>query len=74
MTIFFFSSERGREGRLIRFLSDTRRLSTPRGVGIDQDTALIVTKDGKNKVTAEVVGSGGVFLADVGKSRAKGNK
>ena len=39
-------SERGREGRLIRLLQDTRNvpeIGTTRGFGMDEETALIVT-------------------------------
>ena len=67
-----FSSERGREGRLIRLLSDTftsgETLGTAYGFGVDEDTALVVSQpvDGSQGPTAEVLGRGGVFFADVG--------
>ena len=65
------SSQRGREGRLIRLLSDTngRDLGTDFGLGVDENTALVVTSDldGGNAV-GEVMGENGVFFANVGYS------
>jgi len=61
-------SERGREGRLIRLLQDTRNrtsIGTTRGFGVDEDTALVVTNL-FTRPTGRVVGTtGGVFFADV---------
>lgn len=61
-------SELGREGRLIRLLQDTRHLpviGATRGIGIDEDTALVVTNS-LTKPVAKVIGfSGGVFYVDV---------
>ena len=50
-------SELGREGRLIRLLQDTRHLpviGATRGIGIDEDTALVVTNS-LTKPVAKVI-------------------
>jgi len=52
-------SERGREGRLIRMVTDQRQYSTL-GFGIDQDTAIVIDGD-----SFEVVGTRGVYMIDV---------
>ncbi|XP_057371027.1 cyanophycinase-like [Daphnia carinata] len=60
-------SERGREARLIRLLQDTRYrdIGTPRGFGLDEDMALVIT-DLYTRPVGTVIGtSGGVFIADV---------
>ena len=61
-------SERGREGRLIRLIQDTRNrdnIGTTKGFGVDEDTALVVTNL-YTRPTGRVVGTtGGVFFADV---------
>eukprot|EP00095_Tigriopus_kingsejongensis_P000431 maker-scaffold171_size289870-snap-gene-1.37 protein:Tk00431 transcript:maker-scaffold171_size289870-snap-gene-1.37-mRNA-1 annotation:"hypothetical protein CAPTEDRAFT_193384" len=67
-------SQRGREGRMIRLLSDTKDIpmGTNNGAGIDENTAFIVTSDlnGQNR-RAEVLGENGVFLVDVGSSHVQ---
>ncbi len=63
------NSQRGRQGRTIRLLWDTREESkgATRGFGVDEDTALIVATDTDgDSVTGEVLGTAGVFFADVG--------
>ena len=52
----FSYSQRGREGRLIRLLSDTRRSKhgVNWGIGIDENTALVVTHVGTHQSKAEV--------------------
>jgi cyanophycinase len=61
-------SERGREGRLIRLLQDTRNrtsIGTTKGFGVDEDTAVVVTNL-FTRPTGRVVGTtGGVLFADV---------
>ena len=50
-------SELGREGRLIRLLHDTRHLpviGTTKGIGIDENVALVIT-DSFTKSKAEVI-------------------
>ncbi len=51
-----YVSERGREGRLARLVLDTsnRPNGTPYGLGIDEDTALVVTNVGQQSETGEV--------------------
>ncbi|XP_063397536.1 cyanophycinase-like isoform X1 [Mytilus trossulus] len=63
-------SDRGREGRLIRLLSDTHHLhhGTDWGFGIDEDTAMVITNVGTENEKAEVIGYKGVFFADVSQS------
>ncbi|CAG2189209.1 cphB [Mytilus edulis] len=63
-------SDRGREGRLIRLLSDTHHLhhGTDWGFGIDEDTAMVITNVGTEYEKAEVIGYKGVFFADVSQS------
>lgn len=76
--LFFFAdaySERGREGRLIRLVSDTYNTQAngvPFGIGVDEDTALFVTSDldGSNPI-GEVFGRGGVFFVDVREAQVK---
>lgn len=59
-------SERDRPLRMSRLLADT---STPIGVGIDENTALLVSKeDGKHQF--EVLGQGGVWFFHDAKSKA----
>lgn len=61
---------------MIRLLSDTRNQAhgTDFGVGIDENTAFIVTSDlmGENRI-GEILGENGVFLVDVGSSRVTEN-
>lgn len=63
-------SERGREGRLIRLLQDTRdrNIGTTRGFGVDEDMALVVTDLYTRPVGTVIGSSGGVFFADVSKT------
>jgi cyanophycinase len=60
-------SERGREGRLIRLLSDTRSLARGAvyGIGVDEDTALVITSADTTLSEGEVVGIAGVFIVDI---------
>jgi cyanophycinase len=55
-------AQRGRQGRLLRLLLDTRDLPTGRAiaVGIDEDTALLTSPSGH----ATVLGAGAVLLID----------
>ena len=52
----FLLSERGREGRIIRLVADTRSQThgTLRGVGVDEDTALVVYNVGQSSSYGEV--------------------
>jgi len=63
-------SERGREGRLIRLVADTR--SGPRGVqyafGVDEDTALVITDGDTAQAVGEVVGIAGVGIVDLSRA------
>ena len=54
--VLFYYSQRGREGRLIRLLSDTRRSKhgVDWGIGIDENTALVVSHVGTHQSKAEV--------------------
>ncbi|KAI8491479.1 hypothetical protein Bbelb_306790 [Branchiostoma belcheri] len=61
-------SEKGREGRLIRLLADTR--DEPNGatvgVGVDENTALHLTWDTEpDSAVGTVVGTGGVMMVDI---------
>lgn len=69
-------SERGREARLVRLLSDTQ---TRYGFGVDEATALLVGfaptgHDPKASTDARfaVLGASGVFIADLAGAKAKG--
>lgn len=69
-------SERGRETRLVRLLSDTH---TRYGFGVDEATALLVGfaptgHDPKASTDARfaVLGASGVFIADLAGTKAKG--
>lgn len=55
MTGLIFS-QRGREGRMIRMLSDTKVMAkgTSYGIGIDENTALVVTHADTNISRGEV--------------------
>ena len=59
--------QRGREGRLIRLLADTKDiyLGASYGIGIDENTALHVTLYEDGLVNGAVLGTGGVFLTRV---------
>ena len=52
----FCFRERGREGRLIRMIADTRNQvnGVKVGLGVDEDTALVVTDVGTNLEKGEV--------------------
>ena len=58
-------SERGRQGSLIRFSSDTNQ---PLSFGIDENTALVVTDSGTPDAVMSVVGDGGVSIFDLRQS------
>ncbi|KAK7094812.1 cyanophycinase-like [Littorina saxatilis] len=60
-------ANRGREGRMIRLLSDTYTLSrgTRRGVGIDENTALVVTHASTSNGRGQVLGEAGVTFFDL---------
>ena len=55
ITRFVSFSQRGREGRMIRLLSDTKNLTkgTSYGFGVDEDTALVITHADTNKITGK---------------------
>jgi cyanophycinase len=58
---------RGRQGRLLRLLADTA--GYPAGslyaVGVDENTALVVTQTGNTTKTGRVIGQRGVMLFDI---------
>ncbi|XP_019619663.1 PREDICTED: uncharacterized protein LOC109466391 [Branchiostoma belcheri] len=61
-------SEKGREGRLIRLLADTRDEpnGATLGVGVDENTALHLTWDTEpDSAIGTVVGTGGVMMVDI---------
>jgi cyanophycinase len=58
-------SERGREGRLLRYVADSR---LPYGFGVDENTALLVRRNGK-ATHLQVSGAGGVFIVDARQAR-----
>jgi len=59
LSMYVCLSERGREGRLIRLLSDTRAQSrgVQYGIGVDEDTALVVYDVNTTQATGEVSSS-----------------
>ncbi len=65
-------SERGREARLVRLLSDTQ---TRYGFGVDEATALLVgvNPTAPNNARFAVLGASGVFIADLAGAKAKGS-
>ncbi|MFC0047003.1 cyanophycinase [Rheinheimera tilapiae] len=65
-------SERGREARLVRLLSDTQ---TRYGFGVDEATALLVGFDPAQPTNARfgVIGASGVYIADLAGAKANGN-
>ncbi|KAL3863804.1 hypothetical protein ACJMK2_005536 [Sinanodonta woodiana] len=60
-------SQRGREGRIIRLLWDTRKqsLGSNYAFGVDENTALVVTHDGTSQGSGKVIGAAGVTLFDI---------
>jgi len=68
-------SERGREGRLIRLLADTRQ--GPRGaqygIGVDEDTALVIIDADTPRAEGEVIGIAGVMFVDLSGAFVDGN-
>jgi len=60
-------SERGREGRLIRLIADTRTSSrgVQYGIGVDEDTALVVLNSDTPAAQGQVVGKAGVVIVDL---------
>ncbi|CAH1272462.1 Hypp4856 [Branchiostoma lanceolatum] len=61
-------SEKGREGRLIRLLADTKDEpnGATLGVGVDENTALHLTWDtDPDSAVGTVVGAGGVMMVDI---------
>ncbi len=65
-------SERGREARLVRLLSDTQ---TRYGFGVDEATALLVglNPTAPDNARLAVLGASGVFIADLAGAKAKGS-
>jgi cyanophycinase len=65
-------SERGREARLVRLLSDTK---TRYGFGVDEATALLVGLNPTAPANARfaVLGASGVYIADLAGARASGS-
>ncbi len=65
-------SERGREARLVRLLSDTQ---TRYGFGVDEATALLVGFDQTQPTNARfgVIGAAGVYIADLAGAKTSGN-
>ncbi|MDZ7871212.1 MAG: cyanophycinase [Rheinheimera sp.] len=65
-------SERGREARLVRLLSDAQ---TRYGFGVDEATALLVGFDPGQPANARfgVIGASGVYIADLAGAKASGN-
>ncbi|XP_067656959.1 cyanophycinase-like [Haliotis asinina] len=63
-------SNRGREGRMMRLLSDTRHMSNgvDYGLGVSENTALVVTHVGTDNELGEVFGELGVTIVDISKS------
>lgn len=59
-------SERGRQGSLIRFSSDTNQ---PLSFGIDENTALIVSDSDTPDAVMSVVGDGGISIFDLRQSK-----
>ncbi|ESO90782.1 hypothetical protein LOTGIDRAFT_163664 [Lottia gigantea] len=62
---------RGREGRLIRLLSDTKnsKLGVNFGIGVDENTALVIKHaEDSHRITGQVIGELGVTIIDVSKS------
>ena len=64
-------SQRGREGRSIRLASDT---DTRKVFGIDEATALVVTKANQKNPVMEIVGQNGVHIFDLKEAKSKINK
>jgi len=61
-------SQRGREGRLLRFVADS---GLDYGFGVDENTALLVERPNAKGATAmRVIGAGGVFVVDLRAARA----
>ncbi|XP_076436143.1 cyanophycinase-like [Babylonia areolata] len=60
-------ANRGREGRMIRLLSDTRALpkGVSRGFGVDENTALVITQPGTPQAEGKVIGEAGVTFFDL---------
>ncbi len=65
-------SERGREARLVRLLSDSK---TRYGFGVDEATALLVGFDPVQPANARfsVIGAAGVYIADLAAAKATGS-
>lgn len=63
-------ANRGRHGRLVELLVDSRGLTTGhhRAIGIDENTALVVTGDWSQR-RAAVIGQRGVWLFDISEAR-----
>lgn len=59
-------SERGRQGRIIRLAAE---LNVDFAYGVDENTALIVNDANTPDVNMEVLGEGGVFIADLSEAR-----
>ncbi|KAL4236965.1 hypothetical protein ACF0H5_005349 [Mactra antiquata] len=63
-------AQRGREGRMIRMLSDTKALAkgTSYGIGVDENTAVVVTHADTNTSKGEVIGASGITIFDLSRS------
>ena len=59
-------SERGRQGRLAQLIKDT---NTPFGFGVDETTALLVSRHQNQPPQFEVLGQSGVFVVENRKNK-----
>jgi cyanophycinase len=65
-------SNRAREARLVRLVKDS---GMDYGFGIDENTALVVSRpDASGNTSMSVLGAGGVFIADTRSASASGNE
>ncbi|KAH3786892.1 cyanophycinase-like [Dreissena polymorpha] len=69
-------AQRGREGRLIRFVADTRMLGkgTNRAIGVDENTALVVTHADDTRSSGQVIGTAGVTIFDLTHAQVHSSK
>ncbi|KAJ8311278.1 hypothetical protein KUTeg_011173 [Tegillarca granosa] len=60
-------SQRGREGRMIALLAETvdKPLGSPFGIGIDENTALVITHAGTDIINGKIIGEHGVTFFDL---------
>lgn len=68
-------SERGREGRLVRLIWDTKdkKQGVQFGIGVDEDTAIVITDADTTMAVGQVIGIDGAMIIDLSNAEVDEN-